>query len=392
MNTRICLSATVIAGLVLTIGGAVAGASPEKATDSKNAGTKTIGLVLTTWAPAIYQTADGKQECPDGLHLTNRENWQKAYPTQAEQDAFTRQRVYLGPASPGGPIPDEFYLLRGPHAENVNYAPTLVKDLPLREVQSRVAYGLNLDGKVGPEDFTSPEGATGIDNQLYRIYGCAFGWRSGGFNLEYHQTKFRQQALNRWLIQVTGVDNETNDDHVDVAIYKGIDRIVTDANLKPIVGMTHRIDVRFPKYQSKTTGKIVNGVLITDPVDHHYTLFEMTSEGRRFLRGLQLSLKLNETGATGLLAGYEDLQEWWWAYSNSYSGLADAISMWSPPAMYEAALRLADGYPDPKTGKNTAISTAYEVNAVRAFIVMPDADDPLMKFAPPASLPRQTAR
>jgi hypothetical protein len=35
----------------------------------------------------------------------------------------------------------------------------------------------NLDGKVGPNDFTSPEGERGIDSQLYRALGCIKNYR-----------------------------------------------------------------------------------------------------------------------------------------------------------------------------------------------------------------------
>ena len=38
------------------------------------------------------------------------------------------------------------------------------------------------------------------------------------------------------------------------------------------------------------------------------------------------------------------------------------------PALYYALKRNADGYPDPKTGENTAISAAYMIEAVPTFI------------------------
>ena len=33
---------------------------------------------------------------------------------------------------------------------------------------SRIGEGFNLDGKIKPNDFVSPDGEKGIDNQLYR--------------------------------------------------------------------------------------------------------------------------------------------------------------------------------------------------------------------------------
>jgi hypothetical protein len=36
--------------------------------------------------------------------------------------------------------------------------------------------------------------------------------------------------------------------------------------------------------------------------------------------------------------------------------------------------KLADGYRDPKTGQCTALSTAYQIEAVPAFLIHPDND------------------
>jgi hypothetical protein len=48
------------------------------------------------------------------------------------------------------------------------------------EVTGRIADGFNLDGKVGSNDFVSPEGQKGIDNALYRAWGCDAPWRGNG--------------------------------------------------------------------------------------------------------------------------------------------------------------------------------------------------------------------
>jgi hypothetical protein len=44
------------------------------------------------------------------------------------------------------------------------------------------------------------------------------------------------------------------------------------------------------------------------------------------------------------------------------------------PLEYKLLESLADGYPDPDTGKCTHISLAYAVEAVPAFIVHPETD------------------
>ena len=44
----------------------------------------------------------------------------------------------------------------------------------------RIGDGFNLDGKVKPADFVSPDGEKGIDNNLYRAWGCDAPWRGNG--------------------------------------------------------------------------------------------------------------------------------------------------------------------------------------------------------------------
>ncbi len=347
-----------------------------------------IGLVLTAWRPAVaHKSSVAGDECPGGYQYTNRQNWEAQYSTEVERAEAIKNTVHLGPNSPGGSVPDLFFQNRGPNGTSVAYNPTLVEDkLPMRLVQSNIGIGLNLDGEEAGEgtevsrpheNFVSPEGEPGIDNELYRILGCLAGWRDSGFNVGYHKTQFEQISLNRILINITDVDDEMNDDYVEVAMYKGVDLIPVDAYGNSIPWFPQRIDVRFPGYVSNTTGKIVDGVLTTEAVDHRMSLYQMNAEGERFIRGMQLKLELSETGATGLLAGYENLREWWRSYMTSYTDVVDSVGLWSPPSFYAAAHRLADGYPDPETGKYTAISAAYEVTAVKAYIVEPGPNDPL---------------
>jgi len=379
------LRAALIGGVILalSVGGAQAADKPAK---------RTIGLALVASPFAMYETDDAKQECPHGLHLANKDNWKVHYPTEEARNAFTEARIHLGPRSAGGGnYPENFLQARGPEGQHVAYNPELFKDQPLREVQSKVAYGLNLDGtsdgRATPntckhEKFAPVSGEpVAIDNQLYRLYGCAPGWRKGGFINERRATEVRSQVLNRVLFEITDVDDERNDPDVVVTTYKGIDRIELDSAGKPLSGTQQRIDVRYTKYTSRTKGKIVDGVLTTDPVDIYMPLFQIQTKSERFMRGMRLQLKLTPTGAEGLLAGYENLKEWWLMYTSSWSRASDSVAPWDPPAMYEAAHRLADGYPDPKTGQCRAISAAYNVTMVRADVVRPRPDDPLVTNA-----------
>ena len=86
----------------------------------------------------------------------------------------------------------------------------------------------------------------------------------------------------------------------------------------------------------------------------------------------RLRLTLNPDGTTnGILGGYEDWKTIYWSYASG-GVFNEAVVSLDIPGIYYALKRMADAYPDPKTGENTAISSAYVVEAVPAFVVHSD--------------------
>lgn len=323
---------------------------------------KTIGLVLTEWRHALHETPEGT-ECPDGLALSEREQ-HKAGP-----DSDERLRKF------------GFNLHRGPNGEHSAYFPWLVEDpLPVRELQTTVGYGLNLDGTsdgaatprtCAHEKFIDPQGEP-VDNQLARVVGCTEGWRNGGFMDEFWRQEIISFPLNRILFEIRGVDDEMNDPGVEVWIYKGKDGLMQGAGGGFAAFQNHRIDERYTRYMHHTRGRIVDGVLITEPIEKGYLpIYWIAKPGERLLRDLQLRLKLSETGAEGILGGYEDLKIWWNSHSKGIGGTASSVGKFSNPTYYREVHRYADGYPDAETGQCTAISAAYKIKTVRALIAHP---------------------
>lgn len=317
----------------------------------------TIGLVISSWSDALYETPNA-EECSPGLQKGEVEQF-KAMPDYKEH----LQTI-------GGN-----YQLRGPNGENAAFTPMSVEDpLPWSELTTKTGFGVNLDGttdghatakSLAHEKFTSPDGEK-VDNQMARVVGCILGYRTSGSNYVGYNGQVVTSSINRHLIEITGVDNEQNDPSVEVAIYKGIDRLVRNGS-SFVVNQSHRIDARFPRYNLKTRGKIVNGVLITDPIPEADLPTEyMGLIGDRKMRDMVLRLKLTAGGAEGLLAGYESTAAWWNLHRSS---ILTGPARYSPAGLYRALLRYADGYPDPKTGKATYISAAYNITAVRAIIV-----------------------
>ena len=98
------------------------------------------------------------------------------------------------------------------------------------EVVSRIGDGFNLDGKIGATDFVSPDGEKGIDNALYRAWGCDAPWRgNGNATLDLRANDKMQEGLYTMVIRVSGNQDPMNDSDATVEIGYSPDKIVKDA-------------------------------------------------------------------------------------------------------------------------------------------------------------------
>jgi hypothetical protein len=325
-----------------------------------------IGFVITTEAPGHWESPDGGLECPEGLHFTEKENWEAIDPSdrEARRNRFGHRWN------------------RGPNGENSTAVPWAIKDpLPIRLVKSDFALGFNLDGTddgretaktCRHEKFRDPQSRLPVDNQLYRVMGCAKGWRSSGAAAGYRMMEYPTYTANRVLLEISGVDDLADDPEVKIALYKGRDDLPKKNNGEFLPGLPHRVDTRFPVI-ARTTGKIVGGVLTVQPIEHaRFPMRWNVRTGTRDWYDLHLKLHLSVDGAEGLMGGYQDLEKYWLMYRR---GLAVSVdnSAWSPPAMYAATVALADGRRNPDTGQCSAISSAMKLKAMRAFIVHSEA-------------------
>ncbi len=320
-----------------------------------------IGYVLTARYWATYETEGGERECPNGFNDGPREEFAKLFP----EDGTVRTVV-------------ETRLKR----EGQQWHPkTLGEPLPLHEAQGSISYGLNLDGKIQSDDFESPEGELGIDNQLYRVIGCTAGYREEGNGATRHfENEYMQRYnVNRWVLEITGVDSLIDDDEVTVTTYRGMNSLLTDATGNEFLpGGTQRVDTRWgQQYIAHLKGKIVNGVLTTEPIDELKVPWALTfaTNGYQIFRAPRLQLKLTSDSAEGLLAGYVDIDNFnrltnenWSTHHASYGQNASA-------SQYHAMRRLADGYPNPESGENTAISSAVDVHFAQVFVRHPGEEE-----------------
>lgn len=311
----------------------------------------TVGYALTDMRWSVHQTESGAAECPEGLNDSGpREQFDAMYPKQA-QPRTLEDTVLLREAAIW--FPEE---QRNP--------------FPWRDARGTTSDGLNLDGRIDADDFTSSEGERGIDNQLYRVIGCVEEFRGPTGRFHHLINRFvRDFGFNRVLIELRGVDSLSNDDNVLVVSYRGLDRLLVDATGTEIIpGGTQRIDARWGKrYVQRWRGKIEDGVLTTDPADITLprSIYE-SMPGEQSLRAGRLRLRLSTLGASGLLAGYADVEHWYLQMMQSSSG------QFSYPTLRQALRDRADAFPDPRSGENAAISSAFSVSFTRVFIFHPE--------------------
>ena len=317
----------------------------------------TIGYVMTDLFWAVYQTPGGKTECPKGYNDGPRQQFTSLFPDNLVRTVVDTQLKQ----------------------EIETWHPTAEPDqFPFHEVEGTLSYGLNLDGEIGPNDFTHPNGEQGIDNEVYRAVGCIIGFRGpDGVEFIYQNKGILDRRYNRMMFELSDVDDLVNDEDVTVTLYRGMDRLLTDATgLKAMAGGSQRVDLRWgAKLIRQTKGQIVNGMLTTDPIaEMVMPWMNLGVPSIHIFYDMRLQLTLTPTSAEGLIAGYADVDTWYKQLIRNDSTHHLSNGEISGISLYKALRRLADSHPDPKTGTNTAISTALDVKLKQTFIVHPSED------------------
>jgi hypothetical protein len=339
-----------VAGAVVTLLTYGAAAVANDGTAPPN---RTIGYVINDFEWAVHQTPGAKSECPNGLNkMGPREQFKAMFPDDGTKKSIIETQLAYEAA--------------------VWWPQNKIQDLPFYEAQGKVAIGLDLDGKTDENDFTSPDGLGGVDNQLYRALGCIDNYRSGASVLTFDKTFFKKNQISRMLIQITDVDSLINDDDVTVTTYRGQDPLMFDATGEGYVpGGTQRLDIRWGReFINQAKAKIVDGQLTTEPLDFYIPLEIARDEGANWwIRGGRFSLSLTAERAQGLVAGYADIDRFYYSRNRVWSTHHLSYGQESSISVYRSIKRLADGYPDPATGENTAISSAMKLWLVQVHIL-----------------------
>ncbi|MEZ5744451.1 MAG: hypothetical protein R3D89_12205 [Sphingomonadaceae bacterium] len=277
----------------------------------------------------------------------------------------------------------------GAGGTNICSQPDMFDRPLLSTVQNDLAWGLDLDGDGGAgkgsdttcagEDFVSPEGMRGVDNQSYRVQGCKLEWRGlDGMpsDISVGIRQFHQSGEWTQVILLRGVDSLEHDPDVEVIYGNTPDRPFMDSKGRFLPGATFTISDEPPRHRNVLKGRIDNGVLTTVPT--HIELTQTWGQGgARDIRGNRatydyhegrLRLEFQTDGSLkGLVGGYRPLFDI--IISPSLGGVGSAVVAGIDCAAELKTLRkYADGMRNPQTGQCEGISSAQQITAVPAFV------------------------
>jgi hypothetical protein len=255
--------------------------------------------------------------------------------------------------------------------------PFAAEDPGQPQVTSRIGDGFNLDGKIKVNDFVSPDGERGIDNNLYRAWGCDAPWRgNGNATLDLRANDKMQEGLYTMVIRMSGKQDPMNDSDAVLEIGYSPDKIVKDARNAVAVDYSYRI-LQSAQY-TRLKATIKNGVVESEQVEHLHTpriawFYDQTGD-TNFTKGkVRLNIASDGLTGTGLLGGYRNWRDLYAENTFAQDGGQQGVREHEDHvALYYALRRNADGMANPATGKYDGISSVYRVKLSSAYVVDPD--------------------
>ncbi len=320
--------------------------------------------------------SDGKTDCPNGLNMSAidfyRRDLAKAGHSHDEIEAALKDFPGEGGLKqPWVPL----VVTRGNGKDNVYAHPETMADPGMIEVSGKYSYGFNLDGKgaQSPSKFEDPDThEQGVNNALYKVEGCIRSYRGlpppGRPSLPENLWDVLRDVMPAWLITVTAADGFGKDGPVTVTWDRALERITRDASgAVAQADMTYQVDPD-PRSHNELKGAIKGNVVTVEPADFRMILDPYLQPEIKFTQThMRLTVAADGT-VRGVVAGYQPWATIYYGFADQghIKEYAGSINL---PALYYALKRNADYDPDPKTGENRQISSAYQFEAVPAFVV-----------------------
>lgn len=384
--------AKIFSGIALGLIGAALMALGGRAliADSRATPSGEMGFVVSDFSYGLAEDASATGACPRGMSRSFAEIYAAASPDarmrEGESEAEYGRRIFAASAT-------------APNGENLCMNPQAAPDPNFRTVTGRdlPVFGVDLDGRASSandppapgmcahDDFRGLNGERGVDNQFYRVVGCLRSFQSAGLSNGFGA----EMLTGAWgiLLTLKGVGDLRNDASVEVGIYANADPMQVSAARQALPHATYNADSD-PRFRAVARGRIVNGVLTTEPVDvrFHHVVNNLRLE--RPLREARLRLTFDRDGGVeGFLSGYTPVEALY-NYQFGYRDGKDRHGELAPLALrthtsvgaanvlghtcngvYAALQANADGHRDPRTGRCTSISTHYRIKAIPAFVM-----------------------
>ena len=269
---------------------------------------------------------------------------------------------------------------RGEGRQNVYIKPWTTPDPGLKPVSGTIGEGLDLDGDK-TNGFTSPDGkTTGIDNAFYKTLGCWKTYR-GPARLSSGALSFNDSMREgSWTIAVVVSgegDDPMNDDDVTVAFYDSKDPLVKDANGDVAQDYTFTVSPN-AKFEAVFDAKSVDGKIISTGSEDEVWFRDMGYSRELQLLKARLELEMKEDGTlSGEVGGYRPWQEVYDGWVRARGTVIESLTWVELPSVWYALKRNADYAPEGANGEKTHISYAMRLDAVPAYVMLPDASKPL---------------
>ncbi|HLG89429.1 MAG TPA: hypothetical protein VKZ79_19795 [Alphaproteobacteria bacterium] len=346
-----------------------------------SAAAETKSFVVSYFYDANW--SDGKTDCPDGTNLSAIDFYRRdlARLGHSHEEIEAALKDFPGEGGLTQPwVP--LVITRGNGKDNVYQHPETAPDPGLKTVQGKYAYGFNLDGKgaASPNSFVEDPDTheKGVNNQLYRVMGCIRSYRGlpepGRPSLPENLWDVMRDVAPAWLITISSPGSLSQDGDVTISIDRATDRITRDASgTAAQADMSYQIDPD-SRSHNELKGHIHNGVVTTTEPGNVHIVFDPYLMPELDLSRAKMRIEIKPDGtAWALLGGYQPWKIVYYSMANQGHIKEYAASI-DVPALYYALKKYADAEPDPKTGENTAISSAYRIEAVPAFVVQPNAN------------------
>jgi hypothetical protein len=250
--------------------------------------------------------------------------------------------------------------------------PEYVKDPQLKASVSKYAYGFNLDGKGAstPKGLEDPQThEKGVNDELARALGCMRPFRGSllgrptYYAWAWGQLKDSQPA---WLVTISG-ESLSKDGPVTITLDRAMEHLRSNVDGSPREDSTYRIDPD-PRSHNVLKGELKGHTIsVEQPFDFRMLQNPLVAPELKLTRAkFRINLK-SDGSLDGILGGYLSWADFYASLASQGPGLEACITG-DIPGIYYLLKKHADADPDPKTGQNASISSAFYLEAVPAFI------------------------